>query len=335
MYEDQQNSDNIWQKNLLKYARPNLQKSLWQIGNSFLPYVLLWILMYWSLGYSYWITLLLSVLASGFLIRLFIIFHDCGHGSFFKSKTMNNLVGKAMGILTFTPYDKWHQQHHVHHITNIDLDKRGIGDVWTLTLDEYNKSSKWKKFFYRSFRNPLFLFGFGPLYMIFIQNRMTRKSMTDMEKRNVYFTNLMIVVIGSLLSFVIGFKAYLLIQLPVLIISYSIGLWLFYIQHQFDDVIWERNANWTYKKAAINGSSFLKLPAIFQWFTGNIGFHHIHHLSSRIPNYNLSRCHYENEMFKSIKPIELFSAFKAFRLNLWDEANRRMISFKEGVHNPV
>lgn len=312
---------------MLKYTRPNLRKSIWQICNSFIPYVLLWVLMYYSLDYSYWITLLLSVVASGFLIRLFIIFHDCGHHSFFKSKKVNDIVGMAMGILAFTPYHKWHQQHHVHHATNSNLDKRGVGDVWTLTVEEYLKSSKWRRFFYRSFRNPFILFGLGPLYVIFVQNRLTRKQMTKKEKQNVYFTNLMLLTIAALISLSIGLKAYLLIQLPVIIISHIIGLWLFYVQHQFDDILWERDEAWNYKTAAIQGSSFLKLPAIFQWFTGNIGFHHVHHLSSRIPNYNLSKCHYENELFKDVKPIVLFATFKTLKLHLWDEANRRLVSF--------
>ncbi|HEY4789439.1 MAG TPA: fatty acid desaturase [Bacteroidales bacterium] len=335
MTDSQLNSNNAWQKAMLIYTRPNLRKSIWQICNSVIPYVLLWLLMYWSLDYSYWITLLLSIVASGFLIRLFIIFHDCGHGSFFKSKTANDLVGKVLGILAFTPYYKWHQQHHVHHVTNGNLDKRGIGDVWTLTVVEYIQSSKWRRFFYRAFRNPFILFTLGPIYIIFLQNRLTQKQMTKKEKQNVYFTNMMLLIMGTLISLIIGLKVYLLIQLPVIIISHIIGLWLFYVQHQFDDVLWVRDEAWDYKMAAINGSSFLKLPAIFQWFTGNIGFHHVHHLSSRIPNYNLSRCHYENEMFKDVKPIVLFATFKTLKLHLWDEASRRMVGFSRIAHKTV
>lgn len=316
---------------MLRYTRPSLRKSIWQVSNSLIPYILLWFFMYRSLSYSYWITLLLAILASGFLIRLFIIFHDCGHGSFFKSKKANELVGIALGILAFTPYHKWHNQHSVHHTTNGNLDKRGTGDVWTLTADEYLQLSKQKRFFYRSFRNPFILFTLGPLYMIFVQNRSTRKQMTKKEKQNVYFTNLMLLITGTLISLAIGFKAYVFIQLPVLIISHSIGLWLFYVQHQFDDVLWEREQTWDYKTAAIQGSSFLKLPAILQWFTGNIGFHHVHHLSSRIPNYNLSRCHYENEIFKDVKPIRLIDTFKALNLQVWDEANRRMVRIRKIV----
>jgi acyl-lipid omega-6 desaturase (Delta-12 desaturase) len=327
--DDLSNNDRSWEKVVMKYNHPDLRKSIWQICNSLIPYIVLWYLMYQSLQYSYWITLLLLLVACGFLIRLFIIFHDCGHGSFFRSMKVNNVVGKIFGIMAFTPYNKWHHQHRDHHSTAGNLDKRGIGDVWTLTVEEYLKSSKWHRFLYRLFRNPFTMFTFGPLFVIFVQNRVTTKNMTKPEKRNVYFTNLMILLMATSISLLIGLKAYLLIQIPLIVISHSMGLWLFYIQHQFDEVSWERNDNWDYKTAAIKGSSFLKLPVVFQWFTGNIGFHHVHHLSSRIPNYNLARCHYENSMFNDVKPIVLFATFKALTLGLWDEASGRMISFRK------
>lgn len=322
------NSDRQWEKIIMKYNQPVLKKSIWQIINSVIPYIFLWYLMYRSLEYSYWFTLLLSVIASGFLIRIFIIFHDCGHRSFFKSKKANEIIGKIMGILTFTPYYKWHHQHNVHHATSGNLDKRGIGDVWTMTVEEYLNSSKWRRFIYRSFRNPFLMFTIGPLLMIFVQNRITNHDLTKQEKVNIYFTNTTIVIITLLISMMIGFKAFLMIQLPILLISHSIGIWLFYIQHQFDEVSWERNNDWDYKTAAVRGSSFLKLPGILNWFTGNIGFHHVHHLSSKIPNYNLEKCHNENEIFRDIKPIILFSTFRMLKLRLWDETARRMIGFR-------
>jgi omega-6 fatty acid desaturase (delta-12 desaturase) len=234
-----------------------------------------------------------------------------------------------MGILAFTPFYKWHHQHWIHHATSGNLDKRGIGDVWTLTVDEYLESSRWNRFLYRAFRNPFIMFTLGPLLVVLVQNRIARKDLTRSEKWNVYFTNIIVLLIAVSISLLIGIKAYLLIQLPIILIGHSVGIWLFYIQHQFDDVEWERQNKWDYKLSAISGSSFLKLPAILQWFTGNIGFHHVHHLSSRIPNYNLAKCHYENEIFKDIKPIKLFSTFKALTLGLWDETNRRMISFRK------
>lgn len=325
----QQSTNQQWQKVVVKYNQPDLRKSIWQISNSLLPYLLLWFLMIRSLEYSYWITLFLALIASGFLIRLFIIFHDCGHGSFFKSKQANTLVGITCGMLSFTPYHKWHKQHQGHHQTTVNLDKRGTGDVWTMTVDEYLNSSKWKRFVYRAFRNPFVMFTVGPLFVIFIQNRFSKRTMSPKERWNIYFTNAVMITISVVMSLLIGLKAYLLIQLPVLIISHSIGIWLFYIQHQFEGVSWNRSNNWDYKTAAIEGSSFLKLPAILQWFTGNIGFHHLHHLSPRIPNYNLERCQNENEIFCEVKPIKLTSTFKALRLSLWDEANRHLIRFRK------
>ena len=320
--------DRSWEKVVMKYNRPDLRKSIWQICNSLIPYIFMWYLMYRSLEYSYWITILLTVLASGFLIRIFIIFHDCGHRSFFKSKQANNIIGAIMGIISLTPYYKWHHQHWIHHATSGNLDKRGIGDVWTMTVDEYLKSSTWDRFIYRAFRNPFIMFIFGP-FLIIIFNRLSRKKMTSMERWNVYLTNIIIILIAVMISLLIGIKAYLLIQLPLIMISHSIGIWLFYIQHQFDDVEWDREKNWDYKISAVNGSSFLRLPAVLQWFTGNIGYHHVHHLSSRIPNYYLAKCHNENAIFREVKPIKLSETFRALTLGLWDEANRKMISFRK------
>jgi omega-6 fatty acid desaturase (delta-12 desaturase) len=326
-------ADRSWEKVVMKYNRPNTQKSIWQICNTLIPYLLLWYAMYQSIQYSYLITFLLAILASGFLIRLFIIFHDCGHGSFFRSQKANDVVGIILGILAYTPYHKWHQQHHIHHTTVGNLDKRGIGDVWTLTVDEYLKLSKHKQFIYRAFRNPWVLFSIGPLFLILVQNRLSNKTMTSRERRNTYLTNVVLFILTVLLGMLIGFKTFLLIQLFILFVSHCVGLWLFYMQHQFDDVSWERNNNWDYKTAAVKGSSFLKLPIVLQWFTGSIGFHHVHHLSSKIPNYNLAPCHYENEMFKEIKPILFFKTFKALKLSLWDEAAQRMISFRKILAN--
>lgn len=324
-----QADDRAWQKIIMQYNKPDLRKSIWQIVNSVVPYTIIWYLMYRSLEYPYWVTLLLSVIASGFLIRIFIIFHDCGHRNFFKTKKANETVGKIMGILAFTPFYRWHDQHGVHHATSANLDKRGIGDVWTMTLDEYQKASGKERFIYRAFRNPLVLFLIGPVIVVLFTNRFTNKSLTKKEKRNMYFTNIVLLGIAAAISLVIGIKAYLLIQLPIILIAHAIGLWLFYIQHQYDEVIWERDPRWEYKSAALHGSSFLKLSPVLQWFTGNIGFHHVHHLSPKIPNYNLAKCHYANEIFREIKPIVFKSTFRALSLNLWDEANRRMIRFSQ------
>ncbi len=324
-----QAEDKSWQKITLKYSKSNLRKSIWQMVNSVVPYIFTWYLLYRSLEYPYWVTLLLSVLAAGFLIRIFIIFHDCGHKAFFKSLKANNIVGKIMGILAFTPFNKWHGQHWVHHATSANLDKRGIGDVWTMTLDEYMQSTRWQKFVYRAFRNPFIMFILGPVFVVFLTNRITNMKMTRQEKLNVYLTNTVILLMAAVLSSIMGLKAFLLIQIPVILIAHSIGFWLFYIQHQYDEVLWVRNNKWEFKNAALFGSSFLKLSPVLQWFTGNIGFHHVHHLSPKIPNYNLSKCHYENAIFSDIQPIKILSTFRALSLNLWDEANMRMISFRQ------
>jgi len=320
--------DRIWEKAVLKFAHPAIAKSIWQIVNSLVPYIFLWFLIYKSLGYSSLLTILLLILACGFLIRIFIIFHDCGHSSFFKSLKANKITGMIMGTIAFTPFYSWSNQHRIHHITSANLDKRGIGDVWTMTVEEYQNSSRMKRFVYRAFRNPFIMFTIGPLFVVFIRNRFSRKTMTKQEKINIYITNLALFLMAGFISSLIGIKAYLLIQVPVIIISHIIGIWLFYIQHQFDDVQWERGGKWNYKNSALTGSSFLKLPAVLQWFTGNIGFHHVHHLSSRIPNYNLEACHYDNEMFISIKPVRIFSTFRALYLSLWDEAERKLTSFR-------
>lgn len=268
-----------------------------------------------SLRISDLITLLLAILSSGFLVRLFIIFHDCGHGAFFKSAKANKVVGIILGILAFTPYYKWHNQHQIHHATTGNLDKRGIGDVWTMTVEEYLNSGKWKRTVYKAFRNPFVMFSIGPLFMIFVQNRFPKKFMTKKEKSNMHFTNLALVLIATAMSLLIGLKAYLIIQLPVIIFSHILGLWLFYIQHQFEGVSWYRSSNGDYKTAAIDGSSFLKLPAVLQWFTGNIGFHHLHHLSPRIPNYNLARCQYENDLFKEVRQYGCDSKSRPYLYN--------------------
>ncbi len=320
--------DNRWQAEIVKYTRPDLKKSIWQIINSVVPYIFIWYLMYRSLEYPYWVTFLLSFAAIGFLIRVFIIFHDCGHRSFFKSKKANTIVGMILGLLVFTPFYKWHQQHKVHHQTSANLDKRGIGDVWTMTVDEYNEASPRERFMYRAFRNPWIMFTVGSLFVVFITNRSTNFKMTKQEKQNVYFTNILLLASAVAISLIIGVKEYLMIQLPVILIAHSIGIWLFFIQHQFEDVVWERETRWNYKISAIEGSSFLKLPRVFQWFTGNIGYHHVHHLSSKIPNYNLEKCHDDVDLFKDVRPIILFSTFRALKLGLWDEANRRMITFR-------
>ncbi len=318
-----------WIKIVNRYNHPVPYKSWLQFSINLFLYSILWFLMYESLSLSYWITLGLSFPAAGMLVRLFIIYHDCGHGSFFKSRKLRDFLGVLIGILTFTPYFSWSHNHNIHHETAGNLDKRGIGDVWTLTVEEYKKCSAWKKIIYRFYRNPVTMFGIGTLFVFLIGNRFTRKDMDERGRIGVYITNAGLFVFATAMSFIIGFKAFVIIQFPIIYLAGIMGFWLFYIQHQFDPSYWSRNESWDYKKVALEGSSYYKLPRILQYFTGNIGFHHIHHLSPLIPNYNLSRCHRENSIFNQIRPLKFRVAFRALTFRLWNESTSEMISFRK------
>ncbi|MFU8842576.1 MAG: fatty acid desaturase [Bacteroidales bacterium] len=323
-----QNSQ-AWQSIITRYNKPRISRSLWQLINSFIPYLLLWVLMAYTIQISFWLTLPITILAAGFLMRIFIIFHDCGHGSFFKSKKLNFYIGSVCSILAFTPYHRWTDSHRTHHQTVGNLDKRGIGDVWTYTVQEYEALSRWKRFEYRLYRHPLVMLGLGGFIIFFGTNRFTTRRMTKKQKINIYYTNIIMALIALGMSLLIGWQAYLLIQLPVIYFASLYGVYLFYLQHQYDEVYWCRDEDWDYKTMAIEGSSFFKLPAILQWFTGNIGFHHIHHLGPTIPNYNLPRCHEENSLFQEIKPITFWSGFESLRIRFWDEEKQRVVGLRD------
>lgn len=338
MVSKQQTSNNglVWREVVAKYQDPDIRRSIWQIINSIGPYLILWVLMWLSLDVSYWLTLALSVLAAGFMVRIFIIFHDCGHGSFFKSKQANRFWGFITGVLTFTPYEQWRHEHSLHHASAGNLDRRGHGDVWTLTYKEYFALPRMKRLGYRLFRHPLIMFGLGPTYTFFISGRFARPGDSPRARRSVLFTNLALLGIISIASLLIGIRAYLLIQVPIMVIGGAAGVWLFYVQHNFDPSYWERTDEWDFTLAALKGSSFYKLPKILQWFTGNIGIHHIHHLSPRIPNYYLPRCQDENEIFRSIKPLTIRTSLKSLNMRVWDEDLKKMLSFREmrQLYNP-
>ena len=324
-----QDDSRDWVSIVKQYSSPDKAKSIWQVINSFGPYVVLWYLMYLSIEISYWITLGLAVLAAGFLVRIFIIFHDCGHGSFFRTERANRIIGTFFGSLVFTPYDRWHKNHAIHHASVGNLDKRGLGDVWTLTAEEFLKLPRRKRLIYRLYRNPIILLLIGPFFLFVLAFRFTQKYMSRAEKRSVYLVNIIMFIYVLGLIMLLGWKNFLLIQLPITYIATAAGVWLFYVQHQYADVVWVRQEEWDYKTIALEGSSYLKFPRILQWFSGNIGFHHIHHLSPMIPNYNLEKCQKENELFSNIKPVTFIPSIKTLSLRLWDEANGELISFRK------
>jgi len=327
--QDQSTPDTAgWKKIVADYQKPSAPRALWQIVNTLVPLALLWYLMYLSLAVSWWITAPLAILAGAFLVRVFIIFHDCGHGSFFKSRTANDVWGFLCGILTFTPYYHWRWEHSLHHATSGDLDRRGTGDVWTMTVQEYLESSRGKRFAYRLARNPIVLFVLAPFFLFAIRHRFPKARASSRERYSVYWMNLAILGVAVALAAIFGLKSYLLIQSIMLMVAGSAGVWLFYVQHQFEGVYWERRDEWDYASAALQGSSFYKLPRVLQWFSGNIGFHHIHHLSPRIPNYNLEKCHNADPLFQQVKPVTLFSSFKSFTFRLWDEKRRQLVGYR-------
>lgn len=316
-----------WQHVVAKYQRASTARALWQVLNTFVPYGLLWVLMYLSLEVSWWLTLPLAAMAGTLLVRIFIIFHDCGHGSYFKSRWANDTVGFISGVLTCTPYYHWRWKHAVHHGSSGDLDMRGMGDVWTMTVQEYLESSRWKRFAYQLARNPFVLFVIAPLAIFVIGQRFPSSKASGRERESVWWMNLALLCLSILLSWVFGIRPYLLIQLTVMSVASAGGVWLFYMQHQFEDAYWERDENWTYVEAALQGSSFYKLPRVLQWLSGNIGFHHIHHLSPRIPNYHLQKCHEANAVFQQVRPMTLFSSLKSVPLRLWDEKAKRLVGY--------
>jgi omega-6 fatty acid desaturase (delta-12 desaturase) len=314
-------------ENVRRFQTASPWRAQWQVLNSFVPYALLWAAMVYVLAVSYWLMLPLALLAAGFLARIFIIFHDCGHASFFKSKRANNAMGVIAGLLNLTPYHHWRWQHSVHHGTAGDLDRRGAGDIWTLTVQEYLQSTRWRRFAYRLARNPIVLFVLAPLYVFVVHHRFAASEAPSRERQSVRRTNWALLGFTLMMSALIGLKAFLLIQLTVSAFAGALGLWLFYVQHQFEGAYWARSKDWNYTSAALEGSSFYKLPKLLQWFTGNIGFHHIHHLSPRIPNYHLERCHDADPYFKTIKPVTLLASFKSLTFRLWDEQRKVFVGF--------
>ncbi|WP_017729118.1 fatty acid desaturase [Halalkalibacterium ligniniphilum] len=319
-------------KNVAPFEKSDAKSSIRQMLNTFLPFILLWFLAYQSLSISFWLTLALAVVAAGFVVRIFIIFHDCCHGSFFKSKKANDILGTITGIITMFPYEKWKRDHAIHHATSSNLDKRGTGDVWIMTVDEYVAASFKERLAYRLYRNPFIMFGLGPLYLFLITNRLNRKGAKRKERINMYVINTSIVAVYALMIWAIGWQAFLIIQGPVLFVAGLLGIWLFYVQHQFEDSYFEDETEWDYVKAAVDGSSYYKLPKVLQWVTGNIGYHHVHHLSPRVPNYHLEKVHETTPPLQKATTITIGSSLKSIRFRLYDEKRKTFVSFKEVKH---
>ena len=323
-----------WRKLVVQYQQPDLRTAVWQVINSFGGLIVTLVLMYFSLRIGYWLTLLLSLPAAGFLVRIFIIQHDCGHGSFFKERRANNIVGTLCGYLTLIPYKFWRKSHAIHHAHHAELEERGIGDIWTMTVEEYLAASWFKRVWYRIFRHPAFLFTIAPTINFVVLSRLTLggdNSWHNGEKASVWWTNIVIFSWVAIASYLLGFGTFLLIYGPIVVVASSVGTWLFYVQHQFERTYWEHTPEWDFTLAALQGSSYYELPSLLQWFTGNIGFHHIHHLSPRIPNYNLQRCHDENPIFQQVVRLTIGSSLQTVWLVLWDEERDRLVTFREAL----
>jgi len=319
----------FWRDALAPYARPRIGRSLLDIGTSVVPYLALSVAMYFTLGVSYLLVLVIAVPAAGFLMRSFVIFHDCSHGSFLPSKRANLWLGTALGLLVYSPFMRWRHDHARHHASSGDLDRRGAGDVRTLTIAEYDVLSGRGRLAYRLLRNPLVMFGIGPIVALLVGPRIVARNARPRMRRSVIGTNIALAVLVGSLCWLIGWRDFLLVQTPTVLLAGSAGIWLFYVQHQFEDVYWESAERWSYAEAALRGSSYLKLPKVLQFFSGNIGLHHVHHLSARIPNYNLQRAHDENSIFENVPTLSLRDGLRAVRLKLWDEERGRLVTFAE------
>lgn len=319
-----------WYKVTAQYAKRNTRTALWQLLTTLCPYLLLLVLMAETVrrGYFYGITLALGVAAAALLARIFILFHDCTHGSFFPSPRWNRNVGYLCGILTYTAFHDWRRSHAGHHITAGDLDRRGIGDITTMTVDEYLAAPSLQRLAYRLYRSPLILLGIGPLYYFLLRNRYPSPGAKKMDIVSVVVTNLAIAGIIVTVSLTLGFRIYLLVQLPVLVMAGMVGVWLFYNQHQFEGVYWARHDVWDPWRVVMEGASYYQLPKLLQWVTGNIGYHHVHHMRPGIPNYRLQECHEATPELQAVKPLTLRKSLRSLRLNLYDEHQRKLVSFR-------
>jgi len=318
-------------RDLAAYREPNSARSVFELMITLVPFVLLWVLMWAALDAGYWIGLVLSVPAAGFLVRLFMIQHDCGHGSFFRRRSMNDWVGRVIGVLTLTPYDFWRRSHALHHASSGNLDHRGIGDIDTLTVREYSALPRWRQLLYRMYRHPVVIFGVGPAYLFILRHRLPMGLMRSGWQPwvSAMATNAAIAILVAAIIWLVGVGPFLLVHLPITLLAASLGVWLFYVQHQFEDTFWEHDDDWTFQEAALHGSSHYDLPGVLRWFTANIGVHHVHHLSSRIPYYRLPQVLRDHPQLAAVGRLTLLQSFRCVRMVLWDERRRRLISFRE------
>lgn len=327
---------NGWRALVAKYQQPDLRKGVFQIANSFGGLFFCWGVMLWSLHISYWLTLLVAIPAAGFLVRIFIIQHDCGHGSFFAKRRANDIVGIVCSLFTLIPYKFWRKCHAIHHAHHAELEERGIGDVWTMTTNEFVQAPWWKRLVYRVFRNPFFLFGIAPSVEFVVLQRFPINAQAQWrngERASVGFLNLALLVIWTVETLIWGFGTVVMLNLPIIVMAATAGTWLFYVQHQFERTYWEHTPKWDFVLAALQGSSYYQLPRLLQWFTGNIGYHHIHHLSPRIPNYHLQACHESHPLFQRVVHLTLSSSVKTVWLTLWDENRQRLVTFSEALQS--
>ncbi len=318
-------------KALAPYRQPELRRSIFELFITVIPFIGFWVAAWLSLSISYWLTMVFSVIAGGFLVRFFLIQHDCGHGAFFGSKIINDWVGRILGVITLTPYDIWRRSHAIHHSTSGNLDERGVGDIDTLTIREYRDLSTVRKVLYRLYRSPPVLFVIGPAFQFLLRNRLPQ--MFNSDKRDYWIsamgTNLSIAIVAAIFAYFMGLGAFLAVHLPITIVAASIGVWMFYVQHQFEDTFWECEDKWQMYEAALKGSSHYDLPAPFRWLTANIGIHHIHHLASRIPYYRLPDVLRDFPELINIRRLTFRQSLSCINLRLWDEENKRLVSFAQ------
>lgn len=318
-----------WRDTLAPFAIPSWTRGLLAVATSAVPYLALTAAIDLTLGVSIALTIALTILAAGFLVRVFVVFHDCAHGSLLPSRRVNAVVGAAMGLLVLSPFVRWRHDHAVHHATAGDLDRRGVGDIITLTVEEYAARDRRGRLGYRLLRNPFVMFGIGPIIAMVIGPRIVARGARPRMRKSVLATDVALGIVAGGLCWLIGWQNVLLIWAPAALLAGAVGIWLFYVQHQFEDTYWQRRDEWTYADAALRGSSYLKLPPVLRFFTGNIGLHHVHHLNARIPNYHLTRAHASLPLFASVPTLTLWDGLRAVRLKLWDEGSGRLVTFAQ------